>query len=168
MRKISVLFATLGLVIAGALLPVASAQAAQRCDDQWHSATSGHFYAYDYLHCGNKLGNTSGNDSNWGDSSGAFRGTDTNRAGSILHKGTSGLAVKVYNNTGYTGAAACIKKSEYYVSDLTDDYLTGGGPGSGRVTAYNTISSHKWVRESACGGAFLADPVTCQTYRSPA
>jgi hypothetical protein len=156
MRKISVLFATLGLVIAGTLFPVASAQAASaNCDAQWRSATSGHFYAYDFSHCSTKLGSSSGNDSNWGDSSGGFRTSDTNKASSILHKGTSGLAVRVYNGTGYTGQASCIKKSEYYVSNLADDYLTGGGPGSGRVTAYNTISSHKWVRDSACGGSFL-------------
>jgi hypothetical protein len=61
----------------------------------------------------------------------------------------------VYDRTGYTGSAACIKKSEFYASNLIDNYLTGGGPGSGRVSAYDTISSHKWVRESACGGAFL-------------
>jgi hypothetical protein len=101
------------------------------------------------------LGKTTGNDSNWGDSAGGFRGGDTNNASSLLHKGTSGMAVKVYDKTGYTGAYSCIKKSEYYVSNLIDDHLTGGGPGTGQVPANNTISSHKWVEESACGGAFL-------------
>jgi hypothetical protein len=156
MRKISVLLATLGLVIVGALFPVASAQAASaNCDAQWRSASSGHFYAYDLINCVTKLGNTSGFDSDWGNSSGPFQSGDTNDAASILHKGTSGLAVKVYDRTGYTGSAACIKKSEFYASNLIDNYLTGGGPGTGRVTAYDTISSHQWVQESACGGAFL-------------
>lgn len=155
MRKIPVLLATLGLVLAGALFPVASAQAASaNCDDQWRRAASGHFYAYDFSHCSTKLGNTSGDDPNWADSSGGFRG-DSNKASSILHKGTSGMAVKVYNGVGYNGAYSCIKKSELYVSDLSDDYLTGGVHPSDRVTAYNTISSHKWVQESACAGAFL-------------
>jgi hypothetical protein len=156
MRKISVLLATLGLVIAGALFPVASAQAASaNCDTQWHSATSGHFYAYNTYSCYAKLGNTAGDDSNWGNTSGGFQGGDTNTASSILHKGTSGLAVKVYNGTSYTGAYSCIKKSEFYVSTLADDNLTGGVHPSDQVSANNTISSHKWVRETACAGAFL-------------
>jgi hypothetical protein len=156
MRKISVLLATLGLVIAGALFPVASAQAASaNCDRVWNEETSaGHFYAYDGYNCYVKLGNTSGNDSNWGDSSGGFR-SDSNKASSILNKGTSGMAVKVYNGTGYTGAYSCIKRSELYVSVLSDDYLTGGVHPSDRVSANHTISSHQWVQDSACAGAFL-------------
>lgn len=156
MRKMSVLLATLGLVVAGTLFPVTSAQAAsQLCDSAWNSATSGRFYAYDYADCLGRLGSSAGNDSNWGDSSGDFTTVDTNKAGSIVHKGTSGLAVKVYDGTGYTGAYACIKRSEYYVSSLDDDYLTGGVHYTDRVKAANTISSHRWVEESACGGAFL-------------
>jgi len=155
MRKISILFATLGLVIAGVLLPVASAQASAACDTAWRNATSGNFYAYRYDNCAGYLGSAAGNDANWGDSSGGFQGSDTNKAFSILHKGTSGLAVKVYDGTGYTGAYSCIKKSEYYVASLYDDSLTGGGPGTGPVRAFNSISSHKWVSESDCYGAFL-------------
>ncbi|WP_129788023.1 hypothetical protein [Promicromonospora panici] len=154
MRKISVLLATLGLLAAGTLFP-ATAQASANCDRAWHNATSGYFYAYDGGNCYVYLGRANGNDSNWGDSAGGFRSGDTNKASSILHKGTSGMAVKVYDKTGYTGAYSCIKKSEYYVSALSDDYLTGGGPGTGRVTAQNTISSHKWVNNTACGGSFL-------------
>jgi hypothetical protein len=156
MRKISVLLATLGLVIAGALFPVASAQAASaNCDEEWRGATFGHFYAYEIFHCTIKLGSSAGDDANWGNSSGGFQGGDTNEAGSLLHKGTSGLAVKVYNGTSHTGAYSCVKKSEYYVSVLHDDYLTGGVHPSDRVSANDTISSHEWVRESACAGAFL-------------
>jgi hypothetical protein len=51
------------------------------------------------------MGWSAGNDANWGDSAGGFR-SEANRAGSILHKGTSGLAVKVYDGTNYTGAAS--------------------------------------------------------------
>jgi hypothetical protein len=154
MRKISVLLATLGLLAAGTLFP-ATAQASANCDTAWRNATSGYFYAYNGVGCYNSLGKSDGNDANWGNSSGGFRSSDTNTASSILHKGTSGMAVKVYDKTSYTGAYSCIKKSEYYVSNLSDDYLTGGGPGSGRVTAGNTISSHKWVNNTACGGSFL-------------
>ncbi|MCF4121975.1 hypothetical protein L1785_13405 [Antribacter sp. KLBMP9083] len=156
MRKMSVLLATLGLLVAGTLFPVTSAQAAsQLCDSAWQSASSGSFYAYDYADCLGRLGSSAGNDSHWGDAAGGFQGTDTNRASSILHKGTSGLAVKVYNGNFYTGAYACIKRSEYYVSSLDDDYLTGGVHFTDRVPASNTISSHKWVEEAACGGVFL-------------
>lgn len=157
MRKISVLLATVGLVIAGALFPVASAQAdSLRCARMWNEeTTAGNFYAYNSGDCGDVLGWSSGNDANWGDSAGGFRGSDTNRANSILNKGTSGMAVKVYDGTGYTGAYACIKRSELYVSILTDDYLTGGVHPTDRVRAHDTISSHKWVQDSACGGAFL-------------
>ena len=154
MRKISVLFATIGLVAVGALFPVTSAQASSACDTAWHSATWGHFYAYNYADCSGKLGSTASYDGNWGNSSGPFQGGDTNKASSILHKGESGMAVKVYDGTNYTGAFACIKKSEYYVSSLYDDYLWSG-PGNGQVPASNTISSHEWVWESACDGAFL-------------
>jgi hypothetical protein len=156
MRKVSVLLATLGFVAAGVLFPVTGAQAASiNCDAEWRDASSGYFYAYDYLNCDNTLGKASGNDSNWGDVAGGFQSSDSNNASSLLHKGSSGMAVKVYDKTGYTGAYSCIKKSEYYVSNLLDDHLTGGGPGSGSVEASNTISSHKWVEESSCGGAFL-------------
>jgi len=152
MRKISVLLATLGLVIAGTLFPVASAQASAACDTAWHNAIPGAFYAYDSANCANRLGSDSGADANWGDSAGSFRGSDTNKANSILHKGTSGLAVRVSNGASYTGNYGCIKKSEFYVSQLYGDYLTGG---TGSHPAWNSISSHKWVRESACGTSFL-------------
>lgn len=151
MRKISVLLATLGLVLAGALFP-ASAQASAACDTAWHNATSGHFYAFDYTNCAGKLGSSTGNDANWGNSSGGFRGADNNKAHSLLHKGTSGMAVKVYSAYDYRGSWACIKKSEYYVSDLNDDRLRSG---STSVRASNAISSHKWVENSSCGTSFL-------------
>ncbi|MFC8799074.1 hypothetical protein ACFT2C_15165 [Promicromonospora sp. NPDC057138] len=151
MRKISVLLATLGLVLAGALFPM-SAQASTACDTAWHNATSGNFYAFDFMNCSGKLGSTTGNDSSWSDSSGGFQGSDGNKAHSLLHKGTSGMAVKVYSGVSYQGNWSCIKKSEFYVSQLYGDYLTGG---SGSYQAWNSISSHKWVREADCGTHFL-------------
>ena len=151
MRKISVLLATLGLVIAGALFPV-SAQASAACDTAWRNGTSGHFAAFDYINCAGKLGSSTGNDSSWSDSAGGFRGTDGNKAHSLLHRGTSGMAVKVYTGVSYRGNWGCIKQSEFYVSNLNDDYLTGG---SGSYRASNSISSHKWVWNSDCGTSFL-------------
>ncbi|KDN72972.1 hypothetical protein DF19_07265 [Streptomyces olindensis] len=156
MRKIPALFATLTLAGLGALVPTTSAQAASAaCDNAWNGAASGWLYAYKNIHCsGGVLGRDASNDENWGDGRGELRYV-ANQASSLVHKGTSGMAVKVYDGTNYTGASACLAKSELYVSDLTDDHLVGGGPGSGRITANDTISSHKWVWESACGGAFL-------------
>jgi hypothetical protein len=151
MRKISVLFATLGLVLAGALFPM-SAQASAVCDTAWHAAQPGYFRAYDYINCSGFLGTTQGNDSNWADSSGGFNGSDGNKAHSLLHKGTSGMAVKVYTGVSYSGNWGCIKQSELYVSNLNDDDLTGG-PGS--YPASNSISSHKWVWNGDCGTSFL-------------
>ncbi|MFI6425781.1 hypothetical protein [Promicromonospora sp. NPDC050880] len=151
MRKIFVLLASLGLVITGALFPV-SAQASTACDNAWHNATSGYFYAYDYINCSGYLGKSNGNDANWGNSSGGFQGTDNNKAHSLLHKGTSGMAVMVFNGFNHSGNWSCVKKSEYYVSNLNDDSLAGGAGSSG---ASNTISSHKWVSTSSCGTSFL-------------
>jgi hypothetical protein len=151
MRKISVLFATLGLVVAGALFP-ASAQASAVCDAEYHSTVSGFFRAYDGINCSTRLGSDADNDVNWSDSVGGFQGSDNDDAGSLIHKGTSGLAVKVYVHASYRGNYGCITKGEKYVSNLGDDYLTGG---SGSHTAWNSISSHEWVDESDCNGAFL-------------
>ncbi len=149
MRKIPALLAALSLAGLGALVPATGAQAASAyCDNTWKKASSGYFYAFDGTHCRARLGQTQGNDANWGTRGGGFEG-DSNKASSILHKGTSGLAVEVYDGTAYRGARACIKKSEYYVSDLTDDSLRSSG--GGRTSANNSISSHRWVQESACG-----------------
>lgn len=152
MRKISILLATLGLVVTGALFPVTSAQASAACDTAWHNATSGNFYAFANIHCNTRMGADAGSDANWSDSSGSFQGSDNDRASSILHKGTSGLAVKVYVHSNYSGNYGCITKGELYVDSLHDNYLTGG---SGSYRAWDSISSHEWVTEGACNGHLL-------------
>ncbi|MCC5036894.1 hypothetical protein DMH02_027905 [Streptomyces sp. WAC 00631] len=156
MRKIPAVLATLALAALGAAVPATTAQAAPTgalagCADAWPSATSGYFYAYSGYGCSGFLGKAYGDDSNWGDSGGSFQGGDTNSASSILHKGTSGSAVAVYNGTGtgWSGGYACIAKSEYYVSDLSDNYFTSG------AKADNAISSHRWVSNAACNGNWL-------------
>jgi hypothetical protein len=151
MRKISVLLATLGLVAAGVLFP-ASAQASAACDTAWRGTQSGYFRAYNYVNCSGYMGSANGNDSSWGDSAGGFRGSDGNAAHSLVHKGTSGMAVKVYTGVSYSGNWGCIKQSEFYVSSLSGDRLTGG-PGS--YNAWDSISSHKWVWNGDCGTSFL-------------
>lgn len=88
---------------------------------------------------------------NWGDSSGPIRSSDNDSASSILHKGTSGLAVKVYQGTGYSGGHICLAKSEAYVSDLAEHTFSDG------ASANNAIGSHQWVGTSACD-KFMASP----------
>jgi hypothetical protein len=152
MRKLPAALATLGLASLAAIVPATSAQASTACDNAWARASSGSFYAYDYTNCSSSLGSTESWDSNWGNSSGPFQGTDNNRASSVLHKGTSGKAVAVYNSTQtpdpdatWTGGHTCISKAEYYVDDLSRNTFTGG------VNVNNAISAHKWVWNSACG-----------------
>ena len=149
MRKILATVATLGLAGLGVLVPVSGAQASAACDAAWDNATSGHFYAYDNTSCSGLLGHTESWDSDWGNSSGPFEGGDTNKASSILHKGTSGLAVMVLNGTGqdWAGGHACIKKSEYYMSSLSGWTFTSGS----EYSVNNGISSHQWVPNSDCG-----------------
>ncbi|WP_282688133.1 MULTISPECIES: hypothetical protein [unclassified Streptomyces] len=145
MRKILATAATLSLAGLGAIVPATSAQAASAaCDTAWRNGGSGYVFAYNYTNCSGYFGKASGDDSNWGNSAGGFQGSDNNKASSIVHKGTSGMAVKVYSGTGYTGGHTCLKKSEYYMSSLIGHTYNNG------VSVNNTISSHKWVWESSC------------------
>ncbi|MFD5631952.1 MULTISPECIES: hypothetical protein [unclassified Streptomyces] len=147
MRKILAAAATIGLAGLAVLIPTSGAQAATACDNAWNSATSGYFYAYSGDNCSGYLGSADGQDANWGNGQGAFQSGDTNNAESILHKGTSGLAVQLFNGTGedFAGGHTCIKKSEYYMSSLNGFTFTSG------YYVDNEISSHRWVAESSCG-----------------
>ncbi|KAF2778053.1 hypothetical protein ACFWQ6_27900 [Streptomyces coelicoflavus] len=147
MRKILAAAATLGLAGLGAIVPATGAQAATACDTAWHNARSGYFYAYSGYNCSGYIGSTDSWDSDYGNSSGPFQGGDTNTASSILHKGTSGMAVQVFNGTGqdWGGGHTCIKKSEYYMSSLAGHTFTSG------AGVNNGISSHRWVWNSSCG-----------------
>ncbi|MFI2415663.1 hypothetical protein [Streptomyces sp. NPDC018947] len=145
-RKLSAVFATLGLATVGVLVPTGTAQAETNCDSQYWRAALGYMYAYEYLDCHTALGLASGDDSNWGNDLGAFQGGDTNRASSVLHRGTSGMAVQFFNGTGtdWAGGHSCLKKSELYADDLNDNYFTSGVP------VGQNISSHRWVWEGEC------------------
>ncbi|MBA2947074.1 hypothetical protein [Streptomyces himalayensis] len=146
MRKILATAATFGLASLGVIVPATSAQASVNCDYAWNNAALGYFYAYAAQGCTDYLGRSSGNDSDWGNSTGGFQGSDTNRAGSILHKGTSGMAVQVFNGTGtdWAGGHTCIKQSEYYMSILFPHSFTSG------YQVSDAISSHRWVWASEC------------------
>ncbi|GHJ41600.1 hypothetical protein [Streptomyces sp. TS71-3] len=151
MRKLSAVVAALALAGLGAVVPAGTAQASTACDNAWAGATSGDFYAYSNANCSGFLGKAAGDDSNWGDGSGSFQGSDTNSASSVLTRGTSGLAVAVYNGTGtdWGGGYTCLRKSEYYASNLSDNKFTSG------AGVDNAISSHRWASESACYGHWL-------------
>ncbi|WP_216589995.1 hypothetical protein [Streptomyces brasiliscabiei] len=144
MRKILATAAALGLAGLGVLVPAGSAQASAACDTAWNNATSGYFYAYANDNCSGVLGKDDGSDANWVDRAGAFQGNDNDDAESILHKGTSGLAVKVYQHINNGGGHTCIKKSEYYMSSLAGHTYTNG------ASADLSISAHKWVANSEC------------------
>lgn len=145
MRRIIATAATLGLAGLAVIVPATAAQANAACDAAYGEADSGYFYAYDYDNCDGQLGRDIDNDSNWADSSGAFQGGDNDDAQSILNKGTSGMAVKVYRHAGYSGGHTCLAKNEYYMSDLSGHTYTDGSS----VNA--SISSHQWVWHGACG-----------------
>lgn len=145
MRKILATAATLGLAGLGVIVPTTAAQASTACDNAWNNAVSGHFYAYDYANCSGYIGSDADSDANWGDSSGSFQGGADNSATSVLHRGPSGLAVKVYQGSGYGGGHICLQTSEAYVDDLAGTTFSNGAP------ANNNISSHTWLWSSACG-----------------
>lgn len=154
MRKISLgaaLLAVAGFGLAAA--PTASADdvgATATCADAFRGATSGHVYAYDGTNCNGFLGKTESWDSNWGNSVGPFQGNDTNRASSVLNKGTSGMAVQFFNGTGqdWGGGHSCLSRNEAWVTNLSRNYFTSG------YNVNNAISSHRWVWNSSCS-AFM-------------
>ncbi|NJP99578.1 hypothetical protein [Streptomyces zingiberis] len=150
MRKTIAALAALGAASLGVLVPAGTAQASTACDNAWRALPAGYMAAYENANCGGDLlGRTPGEDSNWGNSQGAFQGSDTNRASSVLNAGTTDTAwtvVQFFNGTGtgWTGGYSCLKRSEFYADNLTDDYFT-----SGHVVNDN-ISSHRWVRTGDC------------------
>lgn len=156
-RKIPVLLATLALAGLGAATPVATAEAApsksvaaDSCVDDYRSARSGFFYAYEHANCRTLLGYTDGVDANWGNGQGAFQGRDTNRASSVLNKGQR-LEVAVYNgtDTDWGGGMACLKRSEKYASNLNNNTFHNG------VAINDGISSHRWVRAAQCNNHWV-------------
>ncbi|MEV8315142.1 hypothetical protein AB0Q95_13295 [Streptomyces sp. NPDC059900] len=143
MRKIPAILATAALAGLGVIVPTATAQAADTCSDNYSGAGRGFMYAYDGTYCVGYLGSSSGNDADWGNSSGSFQGWEDNEASSILNKGNDS-EVKFYSLPNYAGGYICLSRNEAYASDLSDDKMSSG------VSANNTISSHKWVSAASC------------------
>ncbi|WP_233416102.1 hypothetical protein [Streptomyces sp. N35] len=128
MRRIPAVLSALTLGGLGALVPATNAHADNwTCSDNYTAASYGYMYAYQDHSChGGVLGYSNSWDSDWGNSSGPFRGTDTNNASSILNKGS--IAVKFHNETGqdWGGGHICLSKNEAYASNIADDYFTEG------------------------------------------
>ncbi|WP_399887772.1 hypothetical protein ACGH7X_24005 [Streptomyces sp. BBFR51] len=143
MRRIPAAFATCALAALGAVVPATGAQAATSCETAWRNASPGYLHIYSGTDCGGLLGRTSANDPDWGDASGSVRGVEVGEAGSLLHKGTSGLAVRLYRGIGYTGAHVCLTRAEAYVPDLRESAFPDGTP-------LDAARSHRWTRASDC------------------
>ncbi|MFI1226312.1 MULTISPECIES: hypothetical protein [unclassified Streptomyces] len=145
MRKLPAVLTVMAMAALGTALPVSTAHAAADCHGAYEGAKAGYMYAYDSANCIGFLGRAKGMDSNWGDSSGSFQGGDTNKATSILNKGTT-LEVQFFNGTGtWTGGYTCLARSEWFASNLSDNKFSSG------ATVNNAISSHRWVTGPTCG-----------------
>jgi hypothetical protein len=151
MRKLWAVVATLGLTALGLALP-ATAQAAPtgaNCDREW-PGRDGYVRAWDGKDCsGTYLGGTQASDPDWGDAAGPYRGTDANRASSVMNSGYIGgndvVAFYYWSDYDYDLGYGCLLPSEYYVDDLSRNTFT--------VTGYNmdnNIMSHRWVSRSGC------------------
>ncbi|MEV6171016.1 hypothetical protein AB0L99_22625 [Streptomyces sp. NPDC051954] len=143
MRTFSATLTALALAALGALVPATGAQAATPCDNAWNSAPPGYLYLYGSTNCNGLLARAGADDPDWYDTSGPVRGLDTGDVGSLLQKGTTGMAVKLYEGPGHTGDHVCLTRSEPYVSETSELTFPDGRP-------VNSIRSHQWVSASEC------------------
>ncbi|MGW2043924.1 peptidase inhibitor family I36 protein [Streptomyces sp. NPDC001858] len=144
MRKFTVTAALVALTALGAVVPTATAQAAESavagpgCDSKW-GPRNGNVYAWQDLDCqGAQLIGTPGNSTYWGD------GND--KATSVMNRGYTGGrdVVAFYQDINYGGGHACLVPGEMYADNLTDNRFSNG------VGVNDAISSHQWVTRSAC------------------
>ncbi|MFC4496622.1 hypothetical protein ACFPA8_21055 [Streptomyces ovatisporus] len=153
MRTIRAVLMTAAVTLAASTFFAGTAQAAPErvtganCDSQYRAhKDDGYFRAYDAVDCREELGAAQGDDPNWADGSGAFRGSDNDKATSVLNTGTySGGINNVLLYQGAQGGSngvGCLSHGELYVDDLRDNTFTGG------ANANNKISRHSW--SSSC------------------
>ena len=102
----------------------------------------GYFRAYDAVDCYELLGADQGNDLNWADGAGAFRGSDNDKATSLLNTGTYAGGInnlQIYEAAdGGVGGVGCLSRGELYVDDLRDNTFSNDHP------ANNKVSRHIW------------------------
>lgn len=155
MRKIVLVLATLGLTAAGFSVPASATAitseaagngaAASHCASLYNTYTAngpdGYVRAWRNNKCDGSLGADQDNDKNWADKTGPFRGSDTNKASSVMNTGNSGGndIVAFYQFAGYKGGHGCLSIGEKYADDLINNKLSNG------AKANDTISSHRWV-----------------------
>ncbi|GAA3007936.1 hypothetical protein [Streptomyces fulvorobeus] len=142
MRKIPAAFATLALAALGIIVPATGARASAACDNAWNSTAPGYLHIYANTDCTGLLARTTTDDSDWGDASGPVRGVDLGEAGAVLHKGSYGMAVKLYQGRNHTGDHACLTRSEP-VSDASEPKFPDG-------RSVSSVRSHRWVWASEC------------------
>ncbi|MGW2342681.1 hypothetical protein [Streptomyces sp. NPDC001661] len=147
MRTTITTIATAGLLGLGLLAPAAVAQtagadsgpraASHNCDKRYNAAKAGYVYSYDKKNCYGYLGKDKDNDSNWSKRS-------DNKATAVLNKGYGSVSkVRFYRLPHYKGGSACLSQGEFYADDLSDNKFSNG------KSANNSISSHKWISNSA-------------------
>ncbi|MFJ1792613.1 hypothetical protein [Kitasatospora griseola] len=169
MRKTAIAVASLALATLGVVAPGTTAQAVQTGDtrimgetcDYWYNVYSpwqggvrvpdGKVRAWADTDCrGDYLGETAGDDADWGDASGGFQGSDNDRASSVMNNGKEDAydVVAFYRLPGgsaaWAGGYNCLKRTELYDDNLTNDTFTTGENMNDR------ISSHAWVTEGGC------------------
>ncbi|PCG85309.1 hypothetical protein CIB93_15085 [Streptomyces sp. WZ.A104] len=162
MRKVGAAFAAFGLAALGLTASAGTAQAADGCNSKW-PGRDGYVRAWDGKDCqGTLLGGTQGNDGDWGDGAGAFRGSDDNRASSVMNSGYYGGrdVVAFYwigdNSEPWKFGYGCLKPGEFYVDDLSRNRFTPAPSGT-RYNMNNSISSHRWVTAGDCrAGSFIS------------
>lgn len=154
MRNTLVALAAVGAAGVVAAVP-ATAQAAPsgeagtrsaNCDSEYRGLAPGLMAAFAGTKCTSPLGIDRGEEWSWGDNRGQLRGSDNNRASSLVNKGTGTVSTVVfYKNAGYSGGHICLTKGEKYADSLgSDDRFSTGGK------ANNAISSHAWTTPSRC------------------
>ncbi|MFE1026986.1 hypothetical protein ACFW5I_20850 [Streptomyces sp. NPDC058818] len=146
MRMTAAAFAALGLAVLGVSATATTAHAGPNCDAKWPGSRDGMVRAWQLNDCsGIYLGGTQSYDSDWGNSSGPFQGSDENRASSVMNSGHIGSfdIVAFYRLPGYGGGYTCLKPGEKYADKVSDNTFSNGDP------VDNRISSHRWV--DSCG-----------------
>ncbi|WP_419997988.1 hypothetical protein [Streptomyces boninensis] len=152
MRKSLAAAATAAVLSLGAFAPSAVAEPAApadaQCDEAYRKADAGYVEAYKSYFCNHYIGRDKDNDRNWSSR------TD-NLASSLINKGVGQYSkVKFYQlpgnaNTPGRGGTACLSQGEKYADKLGDNYLSNGR------TANNTISAHRWIKNTDRCGAYL-------------
>lgn len=142
MRRTGAAIAAVGLAMLGVSAGATTAHAGPVCNDKWPGARDGMVRAWQLKDCsGIYLGGTQSWDSDWGNSSGPFQGSDDNRATSVMNSGYRGSydIVAFYRLAGYGGGYTCLSPGELYADDLSDNRFS-----TGKIVD-NRISSHRWV-----------------------